>query len=148
MNLGLATSDEVKELLCKQLNSFLERNSSILAGESASFIIEKWLEWQFRRYVVDEQEDSFYVNDLKEKRIVACVTKNDPHAYQHAYSICDDLNNLKCDGTITVNDDLYFIADNRAIDAIIKNIELDAANEEHYDINDVVKDVFNRDDDE
>ena len=74
--------EEAREIVDKQVDCFVERNMSRLMRKSPDEIIKMWLDWQFSRYVVDEQADAFYVNDLKNKTIVACITKKDPQAYQ------------------------------------------------------------------
>lgn len=84
--------DETMNVINKQVDNFVERNLSELIRKSPEEIIKMWLEWQFSRYIIDEQEDAFYVNDLETKSIVACVTKKDPLAYQHAHKIREDLN--------------------------------------------------------
>lgn len=109
MNLEMLDDSGAEESIRKQMRAFLEKNSSILVDKSPEFIIEKWLEWQFSRYAVDEQPEAFYVNDLRERKVVACIMKKDPQAYYHAHAIRDDLSKIKCDGVITVDDSSYMI---------------------------------------
>lgn len=146
MRLDLAENDNIQKTLRKQIDNFLERNLSQLVGKNPDFIIEKWLEWQFSRYAVDEQEDAFYINDLKEQQVVACITKKDPQAYYHAYKIRDDLNRLDCKCTITVDDETFIVSGNAAIDQIIRDIE--CSNSSDYTIDDVINDVVKGDEEE
>ncbi len=91
--------DNTMEGIKKQVDSFVERNASLLVRKSPDEIIKMWLDWQFSRYMVDEQEDGFFVNDVETKTIVAYVSKSDPLAYHHAHQIREDLNN-EIDGSI------------------------------------------------
>lgn len=131
--------DEVaREIVDKQVDCFVERNMSRLMRKSPDEIIKMWLDWQFSRYVVDEQADAFYVNDLKNKTIVACITKKDPQAYQHAYKIRDDLNSGDCEGSIQLTG--HF-----ALDELIKTLDDDT---ECPTINDAINDLIEDDDEQ
>ena len=119
-------NDETMSLLYKQIDEFEDRKMSQLVRKSPSEIIKMWLDWQFSRYTVDEQEDAFYVNDLEEKKVIACITKADPLARQHAYSIRRDLN----DGKGTSNT-------HKNLDDLIKSLN---KKKEPYTIEDVIND--------
>lgn len=128
----LSVIDEnTDKVINRQLDDFMERNAAELVHKSPREVIQMWLEWQFSRYVVDEQKDAFYVNDLETKSIVACITKKDPNAYQHAYKIRDDLNTGEYEGVVQVTN-------NHMVDELIRALE----KTDVYTIEDVIDDVI------
>ena len=142
MRLDLAGNNpELVTTLEEQIKSFLERNMSKIVGKSPDFIIRSFIEWQFSRYAVHEADDAFFVNDLKKKEPIICISKKDPQAYYHAYSIRDDLNRLECEGTITVDNNTYVVGPHEKIDEIIDNIE----KSKKYTIDNIIKDTMEGD---
>lgn len=75
---------------------FIERNSAELNGKSLNEVIEAYVKWRHNRYTVIDQDGCFLVMDLYNQELpVAVIGKDlDPDAFNHAWDIAEDLNNL------------------------------------------------------
>lgn len=75
---------------------FIERNASKLKGKDLSEVIAAYIKWRHNRYTVMEEGKCFMVMDMyKQELPVAIIGKDlDPDAFNHAWSLAEDLNNL------------------------------------------------------
>jgi len=103
MDLSFRTED-CKRADKEMIAMFCERHVSEFVRKSPEYIIEKWLEFFYSRYKVQEVNDGFFVTDFEEKEMIAYISKKDPRAFSHAFELCDKLNNppeapfVSCDG--------------------------------------------------
>lgn len=75
---------------------FIERHGAELNGKSLNEVIEAYVRWRHNRYTVIDQDGCFLVMDLYNQELpVAVIGKDlDPDAFNHAWNMAEDLNNL------------------------------------------------------
>lgn len=80
----------------KMKDNFVERHAHELSNKTPTEIIEAYIKWRHNRYVVIDEDEIFAVVDMyKQDMPVAMICKKmDPDAYNHAWGIAEELNNL------------------------------------------------------
>ena len=77
-------------------------------------------------------EDGFYVNDLEDKKLMAFISKDNPHAFVHAFEICENLNKPIEEPFLSLNgreveiakpNYLVELKDNSIVDFLINEME-------------------------
>lgn len=131
MDLSFRTNEH-RKIDKKRVALFCERNASTFIRKSPEEIIMAWLDFQFSRYQVNEAEDGFYINDLEERKLMAFISKDDPHAFAHTFELCEKLNEpikeplLSLNGrelTVVNPNPLVELKDNSLVDFLINNID-------------------------
>lgn len=74
------------------IEEFCDRHLSTLAGKGPYEIISMWLDWQYSRFKVKEDDDFFIIFDFDKFEAAVIVNKELSHAEQEAYKIADMLN--------------------------------------------------------
>ncbi|MBR3208739.1 MAG: hypothetical protein IKF82_00565 [Bacilli bacterium] len=74
------------------IEEFCDRHLSTLAGKGPYEVISMWLDWQYSRFKVKEEDDFFIIFDFEKFEAAVIVNKELAHAKQEAYSIADMLN--------------------------------------------------------
>ena len=125
--------EKYREIEEKRISHFCERYGSTLCKKNPKEIIQMWCDFEFARFQVIENNDGFYVNDMDNKMMIAFVSKRDPRAFSHAFSLCEELNNpshssVSVDGrelAIMGPSSLVQLNDNAIVDFLINSIEND-----------------------
>lgn len=91
--MDLSLRDEnLKESEKEMIEEFCNRHMSMLAGVSPDKIIEMWLDWQYARFKVKEDNDFYVIFDFEKLEACVIVSKNLSYAQQEAYNIAKMLN--------------------------------------------------------
>lgn len=88
-------NDKLLDFEKKMIDVFVERHSSELTG-SPTDILYKYVHWRHNRYTVMEDDGAFAVMDMynPDTPIAMIFGKKDPDAFNHAWMIAEDLNDL------------------------------------------------------
>lgn len=88
----LLRDENLKKAEKEMVEEFCDRHMSMLAGASPDKIIEMWLDWQYARFKVKEEDDYYVIFDFEKLEACVIVSKNLSHAKQEAYNIAKMLN--------------------------------------------------------